>query len=99
MRPRPSVVNATEDPIQKERTMPDAMDRDIRQDEFQSSGTASRVRQQVSSSVNEAKDKAADLARKAADRVDAQREPAAGALNRTADKLHEQGDHWASTAA
>src|SRR2546423_14806509 len=83
----------------KERTMRDGMDRDMRQDESQSSGTATRVRQQISSSVNEAKEKAADLGRKAADRVDAQREPAAGALEKTADKLHEQGDRWASTAA
>jgi ElaB/YqjD/DUF883 family membrane-anchored ribosome-binding protein len=74
------------------------MDRDIRQNE-QNTGTATRMKEQISGTVNEAKEKAADLSRRAADRVDAQREPAAGALDRTADTLHQQGDRFASTAA
>jgi ElaB/YqjD/DUF883 family membrane-anchored ribosome-binding protein len=77
--------------------MREGMDRESYQDE--QSSTASRMRQQISGTVDDAKEKAANLGRKAVNRVDAQREPAAGALDRTADTLHQQGDRFASSAA
>lgn len=76
--------------------MREGTDRDTYREE---QNTASRVKQQISGTVEDAKEKAADLSRKAVNRVDAQREPAAGALDRTADTLHEQTDRWANTAA
>jgi ElaB/YqjD/DUF883 family membrane-anchored ribosome-binding protein len=81
----------------EEKNMREGTDRDTYQNEQNT--TASRMKQQISGTVDDAKEKAADLGRKAVNRVDAQREPAAGALDRTADALHEQGDRWANTAA
>ena len=76
--------------------MREGTDRDTYQNE---QNTTARMRQQIGDKVDDAKEKAADLGRKAVSRVDAQREPAAGALDRTADTLHEQTDRWANTAA
>ena len=79
--------------------MSDGMDRDSRQFESQAGRTAARMKDQISDTVDNAKERASDLGRRAVDRVDAQRQPAAGALDRTADTLHQQGDRIASTAA
>lgn len=77
--------------------MPDGMDRDTSQ--WQSTGTSERMKEQVSGTIDQAKEKAANLGRRAVDRVEAQREPAAGALDKTASRLHERGDQFANTAA
>lgn len=61
-------------------------------------GTAARMKETVAHKANEAKDKIADLGRKTVDQIDAQREPVASTLNKTASVLHEQGENAASIA-
>jgi hypothetical protein len=61
-------------------------------------GTAARMKETVAQKATEAKDKIADFGRKTVDQIDAQREPVASTLNKTATALHEQGENAASLA-
>jgi len=61
-------------------------------------GTAARMKEEVEGRASEVKQKVADFGRKAADRIDSQRQPVADTLNRTASTLHQQGDNAASVA-
>jgi len=61
-------------------------------------GTAARMQETVSDKANEAKDRVAEFGRKAVDKIDAQRGPAAGALDQTASTLHEKSDKAATMA-
>jgi ElaB/YqjD/DUF883 family membrane-anchored ribosome-binding protein len=61
-------------------------------------GTAARMKEEVEGRASEVKQKVTDFGRKAADRIDSQREPVADTLNRTASSLHQQGDNAASVA-
>jgi ElaB/YqjD/DUF883 family membrane-anchored ribosome-binding protein len=67
---------------------------------------ATRAKEQVSTKIDEAKDKARELGsraaqtgRQATEKVDAQREPAARALENTASRLQDGGDRIASAAS
>lgn len=59
---------------------------------------AGRMKEEVEGRAAEVKQNIADFGRKAADRIDSQREPVADTLNRTASTLHKQGDNAASVA-
>ncbi|HXM93534.1 MAG TPA: hypothetical protein VOA64_04650 [Candidatus Dormibacteraeota bacterium] len=61
-------------------------------------GTAARMKEQVVDKANEVKEKVADFGRKAVDKLDAQREVAAGTLEKTASGLHQRSDRAASAA-
>ena len=61
-------------------------------------GTAARMKEEVEGRAAEVKQNVADFGRKAADRIDSQREPVAATLTRTASTLHQQGDNAASVA-
>lgn len=61
-------------------------------------GTAARMKEQVSDKAAEIKEKVTDLGRKAADKIDTSRESAADALDQTASSLHSGGDTLSSVA-
>jgi ElaB/YqjD/DUF883 family membrane-anchored ribosome-binding protein len=61
-------------------------------------GTAARMKEEGEGRAAEVKQNVAEFGRKAADRIDSQREPVANTLNRTASSLHQQGDNAASVA-
>jgi ElaB/YqjD/DUF883 family membrane-anchored ribosome-binding protein len=61
-------------------------------------GTAARMKETVSDKANEAKDKVVQYGRQAVDKIDAQRYPAANALEQTASALHENSDKAASVS-
>ena len=60
--------------------------------------TAARMKEEVAETAKGLKEKVTDIGRQTVDRIDAQREPAATTLSRTASALHQQGDK-ASTVA
>ena len=62
-------------------------------------GTATKMKQEIEDTASQVKEKVMDFGRKATDTIDAQREPAAGALDRTASTLHEQGDRLAKVTS
>jgi ElaB/YqjD/DUF883 family membrane-anchored ribosome-binding protein len=62
------------------------------------SGTATRMKAEVTDKGAELKDKLTDFGRKAADKVDGSRESAAGALDQTASSLHSSGDKISKAA-
>jgi ElaB/YqjD/DUF883 family membrane-anchored ribosome-binding protein len=64
----------------------------------QGTGTAARMKEQVTEKVSNAKEKVAEFGRKAVDTIDAQRMPAANTLDRTAEALHQTGDKVGSAA-
>ena len=55
-------------------------------------GTAARMKEEVSEKVSAAKEKVAEFGRKAVDSIDAQRAPAANALDKSAAALSQTGD-------
>ena len=55
-------------------------------------GTAARMKEDASQKISGAKEKVAEFGRKAADSIDAQRTPAANALDRSAAALQQTGD-------
>jgi ElaB/YqjD/DUF883 family membrane-anchored ribosome-binding protein len=55
-------------------------------------GTAARMKEEVSDKVSAAKEKVAEFGRKAVDSIDAQRTPAANALDKSAAVLSQTGD-------
>jgi hypothetical protein len=57
-------------------------------------GTAARMKE----AAGEARERVAEYSRRAMDKIDAQRQPAANALEDTASALHEKGDAAASVA-
>jgi ElaB/YqjD/DUF883 family membrane-anchored ribosome-binding protein len=57
-----------------------------------STGTAARMKEEVSEKVSAAKEKVAEFGRKAVDSIDAQRAPAANALDKSAAALSQTGD-------
>jgi len=61
-------------------------------------GTAARMKETVSDKASEAKDKVVQYGRQAVDKLDAQRFPAANALEQTASVLHENSDKAASVS-
>jgi ElaB/YqjD/DUF883 family membrane-anchored ribosome-binding protein len=61
-------------------------------------GTAARMKETVSDKAGEAKDKVMQYGRQAVDKLDAQRYPAANALEQTASVLHENSDKAASVS-
>src|ERR1700730_9227120 len=61
-------------------------------------GTAARMKEQVSEKATDAKEKVTDFRRKAVDKIDDSRESAAGALDRTASSLHSGGDQLSGVA-
>src|SRR5579864_7808826 len=61
-------------------------------------GTAAKMKQDFAEKTKGLKDKVTELGKQTADNIDAQREPAASALQKTASALHQQGDK-ASTLA
>jgi ElaB/YqjD/DUF883 family membrane-anchored ribosome-binding protein len=62
------------------------------------SGTAARLKEQISDKAADVKERVSDFGRKAADKIDASRGPAADSLNRTASALHAKSDRVASAA-
>lgn len=61
-------------------------------------GTAARLKEQISEKAADVRDRVNDFGRKTADKIDASREPAAASLNRTASALHSQSDRVAGAA-
>ena len=61
-------------------------------------GTAARMQEVVVDKVAEAKDNVVEYGRKAVDTIDAQRVPAANALDQTASALHEKSDKAGAVA-
>ncbi|MDP9337282.1 MAG: hypothetical protein M3P45_00275 [Acidobacteriota bacterium] len=61
-------------------------------------GTAARLKEQISEKAADVRDRVNDFGRKTADKIDASREPAAASLNRTASALHAQSDRVAGAA-
>jgi ElaB/YqjD/DUF883 family membrane-anchored ribosome-binding protein len=55
-------------------------------------GTAARLKEQISEKAADVKEKVAEFGRKTADKIDESRESAAGALDKTASSLHSGGD-------
>jgi ElaB/YqjD/DUF883 family membrane-anchored ribosome-binding protein len=62
------------------------------------SGTAARLKEQISDKAADVKERVTDFGRKTADKIDASRGPAADSLNRTASALHAKSDQVASAA-
>src|SRR6202021_4055920 len=54
------------------------------------SGTAARLKEQISDKAADVKERVTDFGRKTADKIDASRGPAADSLNRTASATHAQ---------
>jgi ElaB/YqjD/DUF883 family membrane-anchored ribosome-binding protein len=61
-------------------------------------GTAARMKEQMSDTAADVKDKVAELGRKTAEQIDDSRESAAGALDQTASSLHSGGDKLSGVA-
>jgi ElaB/YqjD/DUF883 family membrane-anchored ribosome-binding protein len=61
-------------------------------------GTAARMKEQISDKAAEVKEKVADFGRKTTDKIDESRESAAGALDKTATSLHSGGDQLSGVA-
>jgi ElaB/YqjD/DUF883 family membrane-anchored ribosome-binding protein len=61
-------------------------------------GTAARMKEEVSEKVSAAKEKVAEFGRKAVDSIDAQRTPAANALDKSAAVLSQTGDKVGNAA-
>jgi len=61
-------------------------------------GTAARLKEQITEKAADVRDRVNDFGRKTADKIDASREPAAASLNRTASALHSQSDRMAGAA-
>jgi hypothetical protein len=61
-------------------------------------GTAARMKEQISDTAADVKDKVTEFGRKTADKIDDSRESAAGALDQTATSLHSGSDKLASVA-
>jgi ElaB/YqjD/DUF883 family membrane-anchored ribosome-binding protein len=55
-------------------------------------GTAARLKEQISEKTTDVKEKVAEFGRKTADKIEESREFAAGALDKTASSLHSGGD-------
>jgi hypothetical protein len=62
------------------------------------SGTAARLKEQISDKAADVKERVSDFGRKTADKIDASRGPAADSLNRTATALHAKSERVASAA-
>jgi ElaB/YqjD/DUF883 family membrane-anchored ribosome-binding protein len=63
-----------------------------------STGTAARMKEQISETAADVKEKVADFGRQAADKIDDSRQSAAGALDKTATSLHSGGDKLSGVA-
>jgi ElaB/YqjD/DUF883 family membrane-anchored ribosome-binding protein len=61
-------------------------------------GTAARMKEQVSEKAAEVKQSVTEFGRRAADKIDGSRESAAGALEQTASSLHSGGDKLSDAA-
>jgi hypothetical protein len=61
-------------------------------------GTAARMKEAVNDKAIETKDKVVEYGRQAVDKIDAQRHPAANALEQAASALHQQSDKAASVS-
>jgi ElaB/YqjD/DUF883 family membrane-anchored ribosome-binding protein len=61
-------------------------------------GTAARMKEQISETAADVKGKVFDFGRKAADKVDSSRESAAGTLEKTATSIHSGGDKLSGVA-
>jgi ElaB/YqjD/DUF883 family membrane-anchored ribosome-binding protein len=61
-------------------------------------GTAARMKEEVTDKLATAKEKAGDFGRKAVDAIDAQLAPAASTLDKTASALHQTGEKLGSAA-
>jgi len=62
-------------------------------------GTATQMKQEIQNTASQVKDKVTDFGKKTAEKIDTQREPAAGALEKTASALHEKGDRVAAATS
>jgi ElaB/YqjD/DUF883 family membrane-anchored ribosome-binding protein len=62
------------------------------------SGTAARLKEQISEKAADVKERVSDFGRRTADKIDASRGPAAESLNKTASALHAKSDRVASAA-
>jgi ElaB/YqjD/DUF883 family membrane-anchored ribosome-binding protein len=60
--------------------------------ETSGTGTAARMKEQISENAADVKEKVTNFGQKAADKIDDSRESAAGALDQTAASLHSGGD-------
>jgi ElaB/YqjD/DUF883 family membrane-anchored ribosome-binding protein len=63
-----------------------------------STGTAARMKEQISETAADVKEKVTEFGRKAADKIDGSRESAAGALDKTATSMHSGGDKLSGVA-
>ena len=61
-------------------------------------GTAARMKEQISDKAADVKEKVSDFGRKAADKIDDSRASAAGALDKTASSLHSGSDQLSGAA-
>jgi ElaB/YqjD/DUF883 family membrane-anchored ribosome-binding protein len=61
-------------------------------------GTAARMKEQMSDTAADVKDKVTEFGRKTAEQIDDSRESAAGALDQTASSLHSGGDKLSGVA-
>ena len=61
-------------------------------------GTAARMKEQVTEKVADVKERAVDFGRKAIDKIEGSRESAAGALDHTASSLHSSSDKLSDAA-
>jgi ElaB/YqjD/DUF883 family membrane-anchored ribosome-binding protein len=61
-------------------------------------GTAARMKEQISDTAADVKEKVTEFGRKAADKIDGSRESAAGALDKTATSMHSGGDKLSGVA-
>jgi ElaB/YqjD/DUF883 family membrane-anchored ribosome-binding protein len=60
--------------------------------------TGERMKEEIASKSKGIKDKVAEVGRQAVEKIDAQREPAASTLGKTANSLHEQVEKASSVA-
>jgi ElaB/YqjD/DUF883 family membrane-anchored ribosome-binding protein len=61
-------------------------------------GTAARMKEQISETAADVKERVSEFGRKAADKIDSSRESAAGALDKTATSMHSGGDKLSGVA-
>ena len=61
-------------------------------------GTAARMKEQISETAADVKEKVTEFGRKAADKIDDSRQSAAGALDKTATSLHSGSDKLSGVA-
>jgi ElaB/YqjD/DUF883 family membrane-anchored ribosome-binding protein len=61
-------------------------------------GTAARMKEQISDTAADVKEKVTEFGRKTADKLDGSRESAAGALDKTATSMHSGGDKLSGVA-